>query len=68
MSLWSRMWRHTALEPNRLHRRSLARLSRPQRGQIHAIVRDLKSLPLEQRAEVVQRLPEWQRQLVERYL
>jgi len=64
MSLWSRIWRHTAAEPNRHHRRSLARLSRPDRAQLHIIIQDLKKRPLEQRALIVGQLPEWQQDLL----
>ena len=64
MSLWSRIWRHTPTEPNRHHRRSLARLSRPDRAQLHSIIQDLKKRPLEQRARIVARLPEWQQDLL----
>ncbi len=68
MSLWSRMWSHSSLEPNRSHRRALARLTRPQRHELADVIYMLKQLPLPRRAEVVGRLPEWQRQLVERHL
>ncbi len=66
--LWRRMWRHESEEPNRAHRRALARMTRPERAELRKIIDRLKRLPLEQRAGVVGLLPEWQQDLVRKYL
>ncbi len=66
--LWRRMWSHESEEPNRSHRRALARMTRPERAELRKIVDRLKRLPLEQRAGVVALLPEWQQDLVRKYL
>ncbi len=66
--LWRRMWRHSPQEANREYRRSLARMTRPERAELRKIIDGLKRLPLEQRADVVGRLPEHQQDLVRRYL
>ncbi len=66
--LWRRMWSHESEEPNRAHRRALARMTRPERAELRTIVDRLKRLPLEQRADVVALLKEWQQDLVRRFL
>ncbi len=66
--LWRRMWSHDSEEPNRAHRRALERMTRPERAELRKIVDRLKRLPLEQRAGVVALLPEWQQDLVRKYL
>ncbi len=66
--LWRRMWSHEADEPNRAHRRALARMTRPERAELRKIIDRLKRLPLEQRAGVVALLKEWQQDLVRKYL
>ena len=66
--LWRRMWSHSSDEPNRSHRRSLARMTRPDRAELHKIIGELKRLPLEQRADVVALLSEAQQEKVRKYL
>lgn len=66
--LWRRMWSHESEEPNRAHRRALARMTRPERAELRRIVDRLKRLPLEQRADVVSQLPEHHQELVRRFL
>ncbi len=66
--LWRRMWSHEVEEPNREHRRALDSMTRPERAELRKIVDRLKRLPLEQRAGVVALLPEWQQDLVRRFL
>ena len=66
--LWRRMWRQPSEEPNRAHRRALARMTRPERAELRKIIDRLKRLPLEQRADVVSLLPEHQQDLVRRFL
>ncbi|KKK58137.1 hypothetical protein LCGC14_3047480 [marine sediment metagenome] len=66
--LWRRMWSHSSDEPNRSHRRALARMTRPDRKELSKIIDGLKRLPLEQRAEVVSLLSESQQEKVRKYL
>ncbi len=66
--LWRRMWRYEPQEANREYRRSLARMTRPDRVKLHEVIAQLKRTPLEKRAKVVAELPEWQQELVRKYL
>ncbi len=66
--LWRRMWSHESEEPNRAHRRALARMTRPDRSELHKVIARMKGLEVEKRAAVLAELPEWQQDLVRKYL